>query len=100
MNKKTIIALSFCATVITLPVNANKNASKATLPQQCQKLFSETNRLIRDAARQPGTHDTQVKKMQTKLSETQKQIAKLDQATQQKSCDQGLIALNNMKKRH
>lgn len=100
MNKQTIFALFACATFFIAPASANKNTQKNALPQQCQKLFSETNRLIRDAARQPGTHDTQVKKMQTKLSETQKQIAKLDKATQQKSCDQGLVALNNMKKRH
>ncbi|MGC7590544.1 DUF5339 domain-containing protein [Bisgaard Taxon 46] len=73
-------------------------AKKNTLsvPQQCAKLFKETENLIAEAEKQPGTH-TQVSKIKSKLNQSKQQILEMELATQIKSCDLGLAKLNNLK---
>ncbi|KGQ71010.1 hypothetical protein A1D23_04765 [Chelonobacter oris] len=68
-----------------------------TMPHQCNQLFSETEQLIKEAEKQPGTH-TQFVNIKSKLSQSKKQILALEREVQIKSCDKGLIALNNIKK--
>ena len=70
--------------------------SKAVFPQQCLQLFKETENLIAQAEKQPGTH-TQVGKIKSKLNQSKQQILEMELATQQKSCDVGLARLNSMK---
>ena len=60
--------------------------SKAVFPQQCLQLFKETENLIAQAEKQPGTH-TQVGKIKSKLNQSKQQILEMELATQQKSCD-------------
>ncbi|MDD7545152.1 DUF5339 domain-containing protein [Actinobacillus porcinus] len=67
------------------------------LPLQCQKLFSETDKLITEAKNQPGTH-TQINKIQSKLNQSKKQILEMELATQIKSCDHGLAKLTHLNK--
>lgn len=74
-----------------------KTSSQAPLAQQCQKMFKEGDKLISEAAKQPGTHTAQVKKLQEKLTQSKQQLVKMDLPTQQKSCDKGLLALNSIK---
>ena len=71
---------------------------KATveMPQQCKDLFSETENLIAEAEKQPGTHP-QVNKIRSKLNQSKKQILEMELATQIKSCDVALAKLNSMK---
>lgn len=69
------------------------------LPEQCQKLFQEGEKLVLEAEKQPGTH-TQVKQMKDKLQLSKKTISAMDITMQQKSCDKGLIALNNLKQKY
>ena len=70
------------------------DASKvSSIPQQCQQLFSDTEKLIAEAEKQPGTH-TQVSKIKNKLNQSKKQILEMDLAVQIKSCDHGLAKLN------
>ncbi|MGF7433897.1 DUF5339 domain-containing protein [Pasteurella bettyae] len=77
--------------------SVNLQAAEATaVPQQCQKLFKATDQLVAEAERQPGTH-TQVSKIKNKLNQSKKQILEMELATQIKSCDQGLVKLNNLK---
>ena len=70
--------------------------SKAVFPQQCLQLFKETENLIAQAEKQPGTH-TQVGEIKSKLNQSKQQILEMELATQQKSCDVGLARLNSMK---
>lgn len=66
------------------------------MPQQCKDLFSETENLIAEAEKQPGTHP-QVSKIRSKLNQSKKQILEMELATQIKSCDVALVKLNSMK---
>ena len=78
---------SMALSAIAAPITENK----AALPQQCSQLFKETENLIAQAEKQPGTH-TQVGKIKSKLNQSKQELA-----TQQKSCDVGLARLNSMK---
>ncbi len=92
-----LIAVSGSATELkTSSLSIVKTQSSNNLPQQCQQMFKEIDRLISDAEKQPGTH-TQMQKMKNKLSSSKQQILKMELALQQKSCDKGLTALNNLK---
>lgn len=88
-------------TALLVGVLGNTNALAADqkadekLPLQCQKLFSETEKLITEAKNQPGTH-TQINKIQSKLNQSKKQILEMELATQIKSCDQGLAKLTHL----
>ena len=66
------------------------------LPQQCEQLFKETENLIAQAEKQPGTH-TQVGKIKNKLNQSKQQILQMELATQLKSCEVGLAKLSNLK---
>ena len=83
----------FCGT-ISYCITSSEN--KAALPQQCAQLFKETENLIAQAEKQPGTH-TQVGKIKSKLNQSKQQLLEMELATQQKSCDVGLARLNSMK---
>ena len=65
------------------------------LPQQCEQLFKETENLIAQAEKQPGTH-TQVSKIKNKLNQSKQQILEMELATQLKSCNIGLAKLSSM----
>ncbi|TNG91809.1 hypothetical protein FHQ28_11305 [Pasteurellaceae bacterium USgator11] len=80
---------------------ASANTSTSTpitssIPHQCNQLFTETEQLIKEAEKQPGTH-TQFANIKNKLSQSKKQILALEREVQIKSCDKGLVALNNIK---
>ena len=51
--------------------------NKAALPQQCAQLFKETENLIAQAEKQPGTH-TQVGKIKSKLNQSKQQILEME----------------------
>lgn len=93
-----LFSLNVNATVKTSSLNISK-APATTLTEQCKKMFNVADTLIRDAERQPGTHP-QVAKLKSKLSTTKQQIAKMESDLQQKSCDKGLSALNNLKQKY
>ncbi|MGR3807837.1 hypothetical protein SAMN05660772_02028 [Pasteurella testudinis DSM 23072] len=91
-------SLTAVATASTSTSQASKsNLEKSSIPQQCNQLFSETEQLIKEAEKQPGTH-TQFANIKNKLSQSKKQILALEREVQVKSCDKGLVALNNIKK--
>lgn len=100
-----LFASSFSmAELKTSSLSMNKNTlngqtNRHTLSDQCQKLFQEGEKLVREAEKQPGTH-TQVKQMKDKLQLSKKTISAMDLTMQQKSCDKGLIALNNLKQKY
>ncbi|WP_373778225.1 DUF5339 domain-containing protein [Glaesserella sp.] len=95
-----VIAANVSATELkTSSLSIAKTQSSGKLPQQCQQMFKEIDNLIAGAEKQPGTH-TQVEKMKNKLSTSKQQILKMDIAMQEKSCDKGLIALNNLKQKY
>lgn len=83
----------------TSSLTLNKSQSVNTLAKPCLQLFKEGDKLISEAEKQPGTH-LQVKKMKDKLSSSKQKILKMDSEMQQKSCDKGLIALNNLKQKY
>ncbi|AHG75986.1 ABC transporter ATPase [Mannheimia varigena] len=87
------------ASVKTSSLTVAKPTLSKALPTECEKMFSTANKLVSDAERQPGTH-TQLAKMKNKLSSTKQQILKMDTALQQKSCEKGLTALNNLRQKH
>ncbi|MCW9710526.1 DUF5339 domain-containing protein [Avibacterium sp. 21-586] len=70
-------------------------AQQDNVPQQCQKLFKETEKLISQAEKQPGTH-TQLNKIKSKLKQSKKQILEMEVATQIKSCDVALTKLTSI----
>lgn len=81
---------------IFLILTALFSASAFALPQQCEQLFKETENLISQAEKQPGTH-TQVSKIKSKLNQSKQQILAMELSVQQKSCDVGLARLNSLK---
>lgn len=66
------------------------------MPKQCEQLFKETENLIAQAEKQPGTH-IQVNKIKSKLNQSKQQILQMELATQLKSCEVGLAKLSNLK---
>ena len=66
------------------------------MPKQCEQLFKETENLIAQAEKQPGTH-IQVNKIKSKLNQSKQQILQMELAPQLKSCEGGLAQLSNMK---
>ncbi|WP_308566946.1 DUF5339 domain-containing protein [uncultured Haemophilus sp.] len=90
--KKTFLILTAFFSVISPTVLAVPNS----IPQQCEQLFKETDSLINQAERQPGTH-IQVNKIKSKLNQSKQQILQMELATQLKSCELGLAKLSNLK---
>lgn len=82
-----IILTGIFAGMITINAQAN------TLPEQCQKLFKETENLITEAEKQPGTH-IQLSKIKSKLNQSKQQILTMERDVQIKSCDVGLAKLH------
>lgn len=112
MNKKILqllitsgallVAVNGSATELktsSLTMAKTSTPSKEKIAQQCQTLFKEGDKLISEAAKQPGTH-TQVRKMRDQLSSSKQQILKMDTQLQQKSCNKGLVALNKLKQKY
>ena len=93
MKKIYLILTALFGSVALSASAAPLTENKAALPQQCAQLFKETENLIAQAEKQPGTH-TQIK---SKLNQSKQQILEMELATQQKSCDVGLARLNSMK---
>ena len=90
--KKTFLILTALFSTVSTPVLAAPNS----VPQQCEQLFKETESLINQAERQPGTH-IQVNKIKSKLNQSKQQILQMELATQLKSCELGLAKLSNLK---
>jgi len=90
--KKTFLILTAFFSVISPTVLAVPKS----VPQQCEQLFKETESLINQAERQPGTH-IQVNKIKSKLNQSKQQILQMELATQLKSCELGLAKLSNLK---
>ena len=90
--KKTFLILTVLFSVVSPSVLAAPNS----VPQQCEQLFKETESLINQAERQPGTH-IQVNKIKSKLNQSKQQILQMELATQLKSCELGLAKLSNLK---
>ncbi|EHB91076.1 recombinase XerD [Aggregatibacter aphrophilus] len=89
--------MSFSNMVGATETVKEKNIKTAVeMPKQCKDLFSETENLIAEAEKQPGTHP-QVNKIRSKLNQSKKQILEMELATQIKSCDVALAKLNSMK---
>ena len=74
MKKICVILTALFGSMALSATAAPLTENKAALPQQCTQLFKETENLIAQAEKQPGTH-TQVGKI----------------------CDVGLARLNSMK---
>ncbi|EEX51061.1 Uncharacterised protein [Pasteurella multocida] len=105
MRKRFTHILTALFTVLAVGISSAYAAEKTeqitkkntlSVPQQCEKLFKETENLIAEAEKQPGTH-TQVSKIKSKLNQSKQQILEMELATQIKSCDLGLAKLNNLK---
>ena len=96
MKKICVILTALFGSMALSATAAPITENKAALPQQCAQLFKETENLIAQAEKQPGTH-TQVGKIKSKLNQSKQQILEMELATQQKSCDVGLARLNSMK---
>ena len=90
MKKICVILTALFGSMALSATAAPITENKAALPQQCTQLFKETENLIAQAEKQPGTH-TQVGKIKSKLNQSKQQILEMELATQQKSCDVGAI---------
>lgn len=80
----------------TSSLSITKVSKSNTLSSTCAKMFKEGDKLISDAEKQPGTH-IQLSQMRNKLLASKQQILKMDLLMQEKSCDKGLTALNQLK---
>lgn len=96
MKKLTLVLTALFSAATFCPLAIASEINSASLPQQCTQLFKETENLIAQAEKQPGTH-TQVNKIKNKLNQSKKQILEMELATQQKSCNVGLAKLNTLK---
>lgn len=90
---KTIPFAFVTSLLVGLSTLSTAKAVDVKLPIQCEKLFTETEKLIAEAEKQPGTH-TQLSKIKSKLNQSKQQILEMELATQVKSCDLGLAKLN------
>ncbi|MCK3654415.1 ABC transporter ATPase [Pasteurellaceae bacterium Macca] len=109
MKNMTFRTLLIASVVAVMSINAQASvktsslsmvktqSSNQVLPKQCHQMFKEADKLVTTAEKQPGTH-TQLQTMKTKLQASKQQILKMDVVMQEKSCEKGLTALNNMKK--
>ncbi|MFC0309233.1 DUF5339 domain-containing protein [Gallibacterium trehalosifermentans] len=86
----------FLAAVTLLFFSFNTFSASTNLPTQCQQLFKQTDDLIAEAEKQPGTHP-QLANIKNTLSESKQKILQMSIEYQIKSCDKGLIALNTLK---
>lgn len=89
--------IAFLAATFVLAFSSSHAlAATNNLPSQCQQLFQQTEDLIAEAEKQPGTH-LQLANIKNKLSESKQKILQMSIEHQIKSCDKGLVALNNLK---
>lgn len=95
MLKKKTALLATIMTCTFVTFSTANAAQQNAIPQQCQKLFKETEKLISQAEKQPGTH-TQLNKIKSKLKQSKKQILEMELATQIKSCDVALAKLTSI----
>ncbi|MFC0322936.1 DUF5339 domain-containing protein [Gallibacterium melopsittaci] len=87
----------FLSTAASLMISSSVLAAMPNnLPTQCQQLFQQTEDLIAEAEKQPGTHP-QLANIKNKLSESKQKILQMSVEHQIKSCDKGLVALNTLK---
>ena len=96
MKKICVILTALFGSMALSATAAPITENKAALPQQCTQLFKETENLIAQAEKQPGTH-IQVNKIKSKLNQSKQQILQMELATQLKSCEVGLAKLSNLK---
>lgn len=94
--KKISMILTALFSAVSFSAIAAPQKTNQVLPEQCAQLFKETESLIAQAEKQPGTH-TQVSKIKSKLNQSKRQILEMELATQLKSCNIGLAKLNSMK---
>ncbi|PJG83483.1 DUF5339 domain-containing protein [Caviibacterium pharyngocola] len=93
INTKLLLTAVFAVSALSaLPTTAKE--AQTAMPQQCEKLFKQTENLIAEAEKQPGTH-TQLNKIKSKLKQSKQQILEMELATQIKSCDVGLARLSS-----
>ncbi|MFD0966012.1 DUF5339 domain-containing protein [Seminibacterium arietis] len=98
-NIRSILTALFIFTIsyssLSLAEQQPKNEPKAVsfIPEQCKKLFEETENLIAEAEKQPGTH-VQLRKIKSKLNQSKQKILEMELETQIKSCDIGLTKLS------
>ncbi|WP_439257691.1 DUF5339 domain-containing protein [Lonepinella sp. BR2271] len=99
MMKTTTKFTTLCLTVaLSLLASLSVAATDSVkMPEQCEKLFNEAEKLFVEAQNSPGTH-TQLNNIQNKLNQSKKQILEMEVATQIKSCDQGLAKLSQLHK--
>ncbi|MFZ7283437.1 DUF5339 domain-containing protein [Avibacterium avium] len=94
LTKKTALWVTLITFALIAFPSANA-AQQNTVPKQCEKLFTATEKLISQAEKQPGTH-TQLNKIKSKLKQSKKQILEMELATQIKSCDVALAKLTSI----
>lgn len=92
-------ALFYSITLLLLSSFVQANTTTKDIPQQCNQLFKETEKLISEAEKQPGIHP-QISDIKNQLQESKKQILGMESDTQAKSCDRGLLALNQLTKQN
>ncbi|NBI12380.1 hypothetical protein GVX81_01790 [[Haemophilus] felis] len=62
----------------------------------CDKLFQESEQIIVEADKQPGTH-VQVEKIKQQIIQAKKEILSTDKTTQEKTCELGIRKLEKLK---
>ena len=75
MKKICVILTALFGSMALSATAAPLTENKAALPQQCTQLFKETENLIAQAEKQPGTH-TQVGKIKSKLTKANSKFLK------------------------
>lgn len=62
----------------------------------CRQLFQESELIIAEADKQPGTH-LQVEKIKQQMEEAKKDILSMEKMIQAKACELGLAKLEELK---
>lgn len=96
MLSKTPVILTALFTALTYVTFPSLAAENKIMVQECQKLFSETEQLIKEVEKQPGTH-SQISEIKQKLSQSKEKILALESQMQAKSCEQGLAKLTRFR---
>lgn len=83
--------------LLLLPISYvnSAQASKEKI-EICNKLFQESEQIIAEAEKQPGTH-LQVEKIKQQVDQVKKDIFSMEKTIQAKTCELGLAKLEELK---
>lgn len=89
-------SLRYILLVLTANYANSSLANTKEVNLTCEKLFQESEHIIAEADKQPGTH-LQVEQIKQQIIQAKKEILSIDKTTQEKTCELGISKLEELK---